>query len=153
MGSNRRREALRTALAVAVGVIFVYAAAPKILNPAEFAMAVRRFKIPPLWSANLVAVLMPWWELGAGLALFLPGLRKPGALTVFGMTCLFAAAVVSAIIRGFDISCGCFGPDSAAVGAKTLALDAGILIATGLVLWLPPRADPSTQQPERSERS
>jgi len=90
-------------------------------------------------------MLMPWWELGAGLALFLPRLRRPGALAVFGMTCFFVVAVSSAIARGLDISCGCFGPDSAAVGVRTLALDIGILVATGLVLWLPQRVDPTVQ--------
>jgi uncharacterized membrane protein YphA (DoxX/SURF4 family) len=129
-------------LAVVVGLVFVYAAALKIREPGEFARDIKDFKLLPLWSVNAVALLLPWWELLAGAALFLPKWRRAGALIVFGLTCLFAAAVTSAIARGLGISCGCFGPASSNAGWRTLALDVGILAAMGVVLCGPPRPEP-----------
>jgi uncharacterized membrane protein YphA (DoxX/SURF4 family) len=142
MSGGGSREALRTALAVVVGIVFVYAAALKIGDPGEFARDIKNFKLLPLWSVNAVALLLPWWELLAGGALFLPGWRRAGALIVVGLTCLFVIAVTSAMARGLDISCGCFGPGSSTAGWRTLALDVGILAAMGVVLWGPPRPEP-----------
>ena len=80
-----------------------------------------------------MALLLPWWELGAGLALLLPGWRRAGAAIVFVLTCVFIGAIISAMVRGLDISCGCFGVHSSKVGFLLLAFDLSLLLATGYV--------------------
>lgn len=124
---------LRTILAWGVGIVFLYAAVLKIVDPADFAQSIKYYKLLPLWSINALALLLPWWELGAGLALLVPGWRRAGAAIVFVLTWVFTGAISSAMIRGLDISCGCFGTHSSKVGFLLLAFDASLLLATGYV--------------------
>jgi uncharacterized membrane protein YphA (DoxX/SURF4 family) len=132
--SNVLETTIITLIAWAVGLMFLYAAAPKIKDPAEFAKAISYYKFLPIWAINGLALLLPWWELGAAVALFVPSWRRAGAAAVLGMVCMFIIAVSSAVIRGLDISCGCFGTGSQATGAKTLALDLLLLAACVLIL-------------------
>lgn len=134
MPHGRRLEWLEASLAVGLGILFVYAALPKIRQPAEFAQAIKYYRILPLWAVNAVAIILPWCELLSGVALFIRRLRCGGAWLVGGMAAVFSAAVVSALVRGLDISCGCFERSSAA-GLKTLALDAGIIVCAAAILW------------------
>ncbi len=131
----RRRfwNILRTILAWGVGIVFIYASVLKIADPADFAQNLKYYKLLPLWAINATALLLPWWELSAGLALFFSGWRRAGAAIVFVLTCGFIGAVTSAIIRGLDISCGCFGVYSNRVGYQLLAFDVCLLLATGYV--------------------
>ena len=126
---------LHTVLAWIIGFIFIYAGVLKIPDPADFAQNIKYYKIFPLSTVHAVALLLPWWEISAGVALLLPGWRRAAAVIVVVLTCVFIAAIASAIFRGLDISCGCFGTHSAKVGVKLLAFDLAILIATGLILW------------------
>jgi len=135
MMCERRWSILCTVLAWVIGLIFIYAAVFKIADPEGFARDIKHYKILPLLAVNCVALLLPWWELAAGAALFVPNWRRAGAGIIFFLTCVFIAAVASAIVRGLDISCGCFGSHSMNVGARMLALDLGILFAAGLLLW------------------
>lgn len=135
MGQGRRPEWLEASLAVGLGILFIYAALPKIRQPAEFAQAVKYYRILPLWAVNAVAIFLPWCELLSGVALFFRRLRCGGAWMVGGMALVFAAAVISAMARGLDISCGCFDRHSSKAGMKTLALDAGIIVCAAVILW------------------
>jgi uncharacterized membrane protein YphA (DoxX/SURF4 family) len=124
---------LRTILAWGVGIVFLYASVLKIADPADFAQSIKYYKLVPLWALNAMALLLPWWELGAGLALLVPGSRRAGAAIVFVLTCVFTGAITSAMIRGLDISCGCFGTHSSKVGFLLLAFDVSLLLATGFI--------------------
>jgi len=128
-------KAVSWAVAGIVGALFVYASVSKIADPAGFALDVKHYRILPLQVVNGVALFLPWWELSAGLALFIPSWRRTGAAIVFALSCVFAVAVISAIARGLDISCGCFGSGSQTAGLRTLAVDFGLMLAAGLLLW------------------
>jgi uncharacterized membrane protein YphA (DoxX/SURF4 family) len=138
MMRDDRWNVLRTVLAWMIGLVFIYAAVLKIANPADFAQNIKYYKILPPLAVNATALLLPWWELCAGAALFLPAWRRAAAVIAFFMTCVFIAAVTSAVIRGLDISCGCFGQYSTKVGVKLLAFDFAILFAAGFILWRRP---------------
>lgn len=134
MRRKDRWNIFRTVLAWIVGLIFIYAAVLKIADPADFAQNIKYYKILPLVVVNAVALLLPWWELAAGAAFLLPGWRRAAAAIAFSLTCVFIAAAAAAILRGLDISCGCFGAHSTKVGVKLLAFDLAILFAAGLIL-------------------
>ena len=133
MFGKRFRHILRTILAWAVAGVFIYASVLKIADPADFAQSIKYYKLLPLWALHAMALLLPWWELGAGLALLLPGWRRAGSAIVFVLTCVFIGAIISAMVRGLDISCGCFGVHSSKVGFLLLAFDLSLLLATGYV--------------------
>ncbi len=96
-------------LGIILGLLFIYSAVPKILDVEYFARAVRNYRILPVWSHNIVALWMPWMELIAGFCLVFKVWVRGGATLILGMMVIFLIAVISAVLRGLDIDCGCFG--------------------------------------------
>ncbi len=96
-----------------LGLLFLAACLHKIVAPASFALDVATYDILPLALVNLVAITLPWVELAAGVMLLL-GLRvRTAALLVAGMMAVFLVALVVALWRGLDMSCGCFAAEGA----------------------------------------
>jgi len=94
-----------------LGAIFIYASLSKILNPDQFAQAVMHYRIVPLVSVNLFAIVLPWLELVSGILLLL-GLFSGGSIVMITLLmALFLGAIGSVLLRGLDISCGCFSTD------------------------------------------
>jgi hypothetical protein len=110
--SNAAR--LLTSLALlAVAGIFLYAGISKITAPADFARAIELYRIVPGTLAAITALYLPWLEIGCAFAIFIRALRG-GALALLTLcSTVFTAAIASALVRGLDISCGCFGADGA----------------------------------------
>lgn len=91
-----------------LGCVFFYAGAIKVVDPQGFALSVYNYHIVPGWLVNPVAILLPWVEVVMGAALIL-GVLVPGAsLVVSGLLLVFVCAQGLSLVRGLDISCGCF---------------------------------------------
>ncbi|MBA4378692.1 MAG: hypothetical protein C0395_08610 [Gemmatimonas sp.] len=111
-----------------VGGTFVYASFDKILDPAGFAQSIAHYRLAPAWLLHPMAMLVPWLELVAGGAMILGFARRGAAWLVILMLAMFMAAIGSAMARGLDISCGCFGTEDAhAVGLSLLLRDLALL--------------------------
>ena len=65
-----------------------------------------------------------------------PDLRKR-VLFTFGLLAVFTAAISINLLRGIDISCGCFtlDPDAGPIGWWEVVRDIGFLALAGFVLW------------------
>jgi putative oxidoreductase len=100
-------------LRVVLGAIFIYASWHKILAPEEFARSIVNYRILPGESVNLLAIVLPWIELVCGLLLVLGLFTGGSILLVAFMMTVFLVAIGSALVRGIDISCGCFASDGA----------------------------------------
>lgn len=124
----------RTVLAWIVGGVFIYAAAVKIADPAAFATDIKRYQLVKTEYINAIALILPWWEMSAGIAMLTMSWRRVGAQIVLVLLLAFLVAIASALYRGLDISCGCFGGNRKA-GISTLLFDVGLLLATAAVLW------------------
>jgi len=125
---------MRGIAAWSLAAIFLYAAIPKLIDPAGFARSIMYYKMTPLRVIHFMALLMPMWEVAASVALLIPGnWRRAGAVMTLGMSVIFMIAVGTAVYRGLDMSCGCFGEDSAKVGYPLLALDLSIFLVS---LWI-----------------
>lgn len=119
---------------VLVAGVFIWAAIPKLLDPAAFATDISNYQVFPYWSWNLIAAIVPSLELVGALAL-LTGLGRKGAVALLGALDLaFIALIASVIVRDIDLSCGCFGheEEAASIGWPTLWRDVGLLIAIGV---------------------
>ena len=115
-------------LRIVLGGIFVYAAAGKILYPADFSEAIANYQLVPVMFTNLIAIILPWVELIAGL-LLLNGFRtQTGNLIIFLLVCVFSFGAVQAVVRGLDINCGCFTEASRRVGLLFLAEEAALFL-------------------------
>ncbi len=93
---------------LALGAIFVVAAAPKIADPPSFAHMIYNYKLLPATLVNLAALWMPWVELFAGLVLLLGVWRRAAAVVILLLLVVFLAAVGINLARGHAIDCGCF---------------------------------------------
>ena len=127
---------------IALGVIFVVAALPKIVDPPSFAHMIYNYKLMPWAVIKPMALVMPWIELLCGLALIL-GIWKGTARTIIAALLLtFIVAISINLLRGNAIDCGCF--DVSAAGKTTeerladmrfvILRDIGMLLMCGQ-LW------------------
>ena len=121
-------------LAIALAVVFIYAAVPKILEVDEFTRSIRNYRILPVWSLNLLALWLPWIEMLAGGCLIFKVWERSGSMVILGMLVVFTIAVISAVIRGLDIDCGCFGRTatdlarSHRIGLQKIAENLGMIL-------------------------
>ena len=93
---------------LALGAIFVIAALPKIADPPSFAHMIYNYRLVPASLINLSALVMPWVELLAGLALIL-GVWKAAARNLIGiLLAIFIIAISINLARDNAIDCGCF---------------------------------------------
>lgn len=115
-------------LRIVLGGIFIYAAIGKILYPAEFSEAIANYQLVPVAVTNILAIVLPWVELIAGLFL-LNGFKTQSAnFILLVMICVFSFGAILAVARGLDINCGCFTESSRKVGIIFLAEEAAMLL-------------------------
>lgn len=130
-GRNRILNLIGDLCILAVAGVFLYAAQSKIIEPRQFVIDIKNYRILPEELLHLAALILPWIEVGAAISLIIPQTRRAGAILIIGMLCMFIAAVsYSALYKGYNISCGCFGKGSTGAGLKTIALDVGLIAAT-----------------------
>ncbi|UCE01362.1 MAG: DoxX family membrane protein [Candidatus Latescibacterota bacterium] len=91
-----------------LGVVFIAAALPKIAAPDLFAADIHNYQMLPAWGVNAMALYLPWLELVVGICLVLGIWRRASAFIMAALMIVFMIALVSAAVRGLDISCGCF---------------------------------------------
>ncbi|HUP63218.1 MAG TPA: MauE/DoxX family redox-associated membrane protein [Thermoanaerobaculia bacterium] len=138
---------LTVCVQIALGAIFVVAALPKIADPPSFAHLVYNYRLLPGSLINLTALVMPWIELIAGLALIAGVWAAAARGVIAGLLVLFMTAIAINLARGNAIDCGCF--DVSAVDKSyeeriadmwwVLARDAGMLLMVAQ-LWAADRA-------------
>lgn len=113
-------------------LVFLNACWHKLLHPASFALDVATYGILSLALVNPTAIILPWVELAAGIMLLIGYRARAGTLLVVAMMLVFIAALVVALVRGLDISCGCFasqGLEDDPISAWTMLRDLAWLAA------------------------
>lgn len=126
---------IRIAIRLILGFLFLYASLDKISNPQKFAEIIYNYRILPVELLNICAIIVPWLEAMIGLALLLGIWVETAALLLSGITVIFIILIISAIMRGLDIECGCFSLDAAGslVSWKRVVEDI-LILAGGLYL-------------------
>lgn len=112
-----------------VGGVFIYASLDKLQHPGDFAQVIHNYRMVPYFFLNGLAYLLPVTEILVGVALVLGVLRRGAALLSGLMLVIFMVGITTALIRGLDISCGCFNTDGGhGVGLSLLFRDALLLV-------------------------
>jgi len=121
------------------GAVFIYAGIIKLLDPVAFAQDIANYQAFPHWTWNLAATIVPATEIIGGLALVTGFKRRAGAIVLGSLTVAFIGLILSVIIRGINLDCGCFGEaaEASAVGWPLLLRDLGLLLAI-VAAYLPP---------------
>lgn len=105
---HRVRQALALGGRLALGAVFIYASYDKLSGSQLFVDAVENYRLLPRVLLYPFAVILPWVQFVTGICLVAGALVSGAALVSAGLYAMFLAAMASAIIRGLDISCGCF---------------------------------------------
>jgi uncharacterized membrane protein YphA (DoxX/SURF4 family) len=124
-------KSIRRLLCLIFGSVFVYAGLLKASDPMTFLDDIRSFQLLPDPFAAWLALGLPWLEIFAGLAVITGVLRAGGLLTLNLLLLIFLAAILISWTRGLDLSCGCFGGDTAASDYPTLIIRDLALLALG----------------------
>ncbi|HUI57693.1 MAG TPA: MauE/DoxX family redox-associated membrane protein [Bryobacteraceae bacterium] len=123
-------------LRVVLGAVFVYGGYVKLRAPwALFAMGIDSYHILPFRFVEPVARILPWLEVVIGLALIAGRWLRISAAGVSLLLAIFFTAMVRAVVKGQDISCGCFGPGEP-ISKWTLLRDGSMLAASLFVTWM-----------------
>ncbi len=110
-----------------LGGVFLVACLFKIHDPYTFALSVATYQILPLELVNPLALVLPWVELIVGLSYLLGFWTKQSALLILGMMLMFLTALLIALNKDLQLSCGCFASQDAAdeIGLHTVFRDLG----------------------------
>src|SRR5438105_11705564 len=95
-------------LQIVLSLAFAAAGLIKIVDPLSFALSIARLRTAPSAMIGPVAIVLPWIELVAALALFFPKYRGPALRIALALLVAFTAIVGIALIRATAASCGCF---------------------------------------------
>lgn len=135
---TRHKKIIFSVLRICFGGLFIFAGVNKILQPKAFAEVVFNYRILPDVLINLVAVVLPWVEVISGLCVVLKRCVTGGLTILNGLLILFSGLIIFNIVRGVDISCGCFSTEIETVSTTAMwlevARDIGLL-GIGLLLF------------------
>ena len=132
---NRLNEYLVVIIRMILGIIFLWASFDKIIDPAQFARSISNYHILPLGLENSVAIILPWLEFFIGSGLIL-GIMVDGATIITSfLLIIFNIMITQAIMRGFNIDCGCGLKDGQLVGIEKV-LENFVLLGGSYILFI-----------------
>ena len=115
-----------------VGLLFIVSSLDKIVDPAAFARSVSNYGLLSSWMPMVIATTLPWVELLCGFAMLFGIFLRGSSLLLSTMLVVFTLAVITALLRGLDISCGCFTQDPTAerIGWMKVVQNASLIAFT-----------------------
>ncbi|MEW5807711.1 MAG: MauE/DoxX family redox-associated membrane protein [Acidobacteriota bacterium] len=126
---------------IAIGIVFIYASFDKIAHVSDFGRVVHNYRMLPYYAENILAIMLPWIELFAGIFLILGYRMRGSALVLALLLSVFIVAISLALFRGLDISCGCFNTkEGMKISLELLLRDSLMLIMTVSILLSPSKA-------------
>jgi putative oxidoreductase len=131
---NRAASMATWVLRLIVGGVFLAAGLLKLRDPTAFALEVTNYRLAE-GLAPYVAVALPPVEVAVGVSvLALPEeWRRAGAVCAALILLAFTALVAATVLRGINVSCGCFGTGTGPVTWLTVVRDA-VLFASAAAL-------------------
>ena len=114
------RNYLIVVVRILLGAVFLWASIDKIIDPAKFARDISNYHIIPFGLENIIAIVLPWLEFFIGSGLIL-GILVDGAVLLSGILLIaFNILIAQAMLRGFNIDCGCGLKEGQLVGVEKL---------------------------------
>ena len=137
LASSTAMRVLSMGARLFLGSVFLISGAEKLGALKTFGHAIANYEILPEPLSNIAALLFVWTELVVGILLVAGIAIRGSSLLTSGMLMVFLIAIISAIIRGLDIDCGCFAGDPEPVGWKKVAEDVGLLAVAIFLIYFP----------------
>jgi uncharacterized membrane protein YphA (DoxX/SURF4 family) len=133
---------VRTLIRVGLGVIWIVAAVPKILDPSQSVAAVAAYELFPQSLNQLIGWALPYFELLLGLVLVAGAFTRWAALASGLLQLVFIAGLLSAWARGLTIDCGCFSAGGQVAAedvtyGRSLIRDICFTLGAAWLVWQP----------------
>ena len=127
---------LQQTLKFVLGLVFIIAGIQKIIDPNAFADSIANYRVFPIFTINFFAITVPWIELVSGILLIFNKHVKENSLLLGSLLLIFIVLVFSALIRGLDFECGCFGTnDATRVGWMKIFENIGLLFIAVIIFF------------------
>ena len=94
---------------ILVSLVFLTAGLLKLRDPLAFADGIAAFQIFSNWVINPLAMGIPYFEILTGIGLLSGRSRQAATLAACGLSVCFVVLFASALARGLDVTCACFG--------------------------------------------
>lgn len=94
---------------IIIGGIFLVSGLAKISDPVRLIFTLRDFKLFPEIIVPFTAIYLPWLEFILGLLVLSGLLYRTSSLMLACLNFTFMLAILSVIVRGIEVDCGCFG--------------------------------------------
>lgn len=128
-------------------LVFIYAGIGKITDPEAFAQSIINYKLFPISSVNIIAIIIPWIELIAGILLLFGIAVKENIVIINALLALFIILVVISMARGLNIECGCYGARGGQQVGFQKIIENGILFLLGFIIFMNKRNPLSLSSP------
>ena len=127
-----------------LGGVLLVAGYLKYDEIAKSQMAVRAYEMLPVSLANIVGIILPFFEIALGLLLIVGAATRVSATLATLLMFVFVIGISQAWARGLSIDCGCFGgggqvEPGTANYLTPLLRDTG-LVALGIYLFRYPQS-------------
>jgi len=103
-----KRPLLALVLRLVIGITFVAASIDKIGDPGRFATIIYGYSLFPGWIINPSAIVLPFVELFAGMALIVGVVPRSALMIISTLLFVFIVAITINLLRGHQFDCGCF---------------------------------------------
>jgi putative oxidoreductase len=133
--STSLRFKLAGLVRILLGALFLLAGGLKVLDPAAFAVEIERYQLLPWWGCALLALFFPWLEVCVGIGLLIEPIWRGALVWAIGLLLIFSAALLSAMLRGLSIDCGCFGRVWQSTGTFWPLIRNLVLLGITFLLW------------------
>ena len=132
---NRFNRYLIVVIRILLGSVFLWASFDKIIDPAKFARSIANYHVLPFGIENTIAIVLPWLELFIGSGLIL-GVMVDGSIVITSaLLVLFNLMIAQAILRGFNIDCGCGLKEGQLVGIEKI-LENFVFLGAAYILYI-----------------
>ena len=133
-------------LRILFGGLFIYTSIYHALHATKLLQSIKDYAIVPASLVPWSGLLLIAFEAGIGVALVFGYAVRQAAVTAAALLLVFMAAMVSAIVRGLDIACGC-GLGDTHVSWWDVARDALLIAAALLIAWRTGRESSVAERP------
>jgi len=112
-------------LARATGAVFIFSGVSKLMSWDAFLAVLRSLPFLPSWTVTLVVMVLPWVEISLGSMLIIGLWTLYATWMSLTLLLIFSLVAITAVARGLDVPCSCFGAASQApLSTKTIIRNA-----------------------------
>lgn len=123
-------KALEILSLIVLSMVFFFSGITKFMDPSQFVLETYYYRILPIGTLHILCAVLIMLELLVAFSIWVPRFRAASAFIISALMLMFIVFIGSAMARGLDISCGCFGAHSQQVGWSKIGENTVLLLCS-----------------------